>query len=87
MAATRERIVNGSGQREHFAALFAGEPRRDQRAGLRTGLDDEHAERKPGDHAIAAREVRRPCFDAGGNSVTSAPCAAIRAASAVWRRG
>ena len=52
------RIERGARHREHFAALFAGQPRGDQRAGAARRLHDHHAEREPGDQPVAARESR-----------------------------
>ena len=58
VAAARERIMDRAGNGEHLASLLGGEPRGDQRAGARRGLDDEHAERESADQAVATREVR-----------------------------
>jgi hypothetical protein len=38
------RIERGAGHREHLAALLAGQPRRDQRAGAARRLHDHHAD-------------------------------------------
>ena len=59
VGAFRARIERRAGHREHLAALFAGEPRRDQRAGAARRLDDHDAERQPGDQPVAAGKVAR----------------------------
>ena len=59
VGAFRARIERRARHREHFAALLAGEPRRDQRAGAARRLDDHDADREAGDEPVAAREVAR----------------------------
>src|SRR5215213_8640181 len=53
------RIDGRTWHREHLAALFEREARRDQRPGTLCGFDDDDAERKPGDEAIAAWKILR----------------------------
>ena len=57
VTALRERRMDRAGNREHVAALLAGEARGDERARRQRRLDDEHAAREPADQAIAARKV------------------------------
>ena len=87
VAALRERRMDRAGDREHVAALLAGEARGDQRARRQRRLDDEHAAREP-----AISRLRRGKFSLrggvpGGNSDTSAPRAAIACASSRLRAG
>jgi hypothetical protein len=44
---------------EDLAALFAGEPRGDQRTGPARSFYDDNAERQAGDEPVAARQVAR----------------------------
>ena len=53
------RVERGAGHREHFAALLAGKPRGDQRAGAARRLHDHHADREARDQPVAARKVAR----------------------------
>ena len=57
VSSLRARIKRRAGQREHFEALLAGEPRGDQRAGTARRLHDHHADGSAGDQSVAAREV------------------------------
>jgi len=54
------RIERGARHGEDFAALLAGQPRGDQRAGAARRLHDHHADRKPRDQPVAARKIARP---------------------------
>ena len=57
MAALRKRRMDRPGQREHLAALLAGEARGDERARRKRRLDDEHAAREAAHQPVAARKV------------------------------
>ena len=58
----RARIERRAGHRKHFAALFAGKPRGDQRAGAARRFHDHHADRQSRDQPVAARKVARARF-------------------------
>ena len=53
------RIERRARHREHLAALFAGQARRDQRARAARRFDHHDADRKPGDQPVAARKIVR----------------------------
>ena len=59
VAAARLRRVDRAGDREDVAAGLERQPRRDQRARLHGGLDDERAARERRDDAVPDREVLR----------------------------
>src|SRR5689334_19427179 len=53
-----ERTVDRARDREHLASVVPRGLRRDQRAAVPRGFDDECAERKPRDDAVALREAK-----------------------------
>ncbi len=57
VAALRERRMDRARDREHFAALLARPPRRDQRSRRQRRLDDQHAAGKAADQPVAPRKV------------------------------
>ena len=57
--ALRARIERRARYRKHFAALLERKPRGDQRARALRGLDDDDAERQPGNQPVAPREIAR----------------------------
>ena len=59
VGAFRARIERRARHGKHFAALFERQPRRDQRARAFGRLDDDDAEREPGNQAIAPRKIPR----------------------------
>jgi hypothetical protein len=56
------RIERGAWNGENFAALFERQPRGDQRARTLGGLDDDDAERKPGNQTIAPGKIASARF-------------------------
>ncbi len=59
MAAVGQRIMDGTGQREHLATLFGSQPRRDQRAGLQPGFDHQGAQCEAGNDPVAPWKMIR----------------------------
>ena len=59
VAALRARIERRAGHRHHLAPRLGGQPRGDQRAGPRRGLDHHRPALDPGDDPVAVREMAR----------------------------
>lgn len=51
------RIEGRAGHGEHFPPLFIGKPGRDERARTPRRLDDDDAERKPGNQPVPTRKI------------------------------
>ena len=73
------RVERRARDREHFAALFAGQAGGDQGAGPKAGLDDHDAEREAGYDSVAAGKMATLRFEAERCSDTTAPASTIRA--------
>ena len=59
VGAGRARIERRAGDGEHLAALFGGDPRRDQRARAMRGFHHDDAERHARDQPVAPRKIPR----------------------------